>query len=249
MNKNSFLYTSYDSFSTTDGPGIRSILFLAKCPLRCIYCHNPETFVQSEFKELTFEQLKKWYLNSKVYYKNKGGITFSGGEPLLWAKEILEFKKYMDDDINICLETSGNVNNEFVDKLINNINSLFCDIKFNNQEDYSRYTNGSLTKTLEFLKKVDKREELAKNTVIRQVVVPNINDSYDSLKDLGLLVLNNFKNIRSIEFLPFHNMCTEKYKKYNMEWKLGDTPCLDNVELKMYIDKLNIEFKDKLEFI
>ncbi len=246
--KKSFLFTSVDSFSTTDGPGIRCVIFLAKCPLRCIYCHNPETFIPSEYHEMSFVKLKRMYKSMRTYLNNGGGLTFSGGEPLLWAKQILEFKKFMNDDIDICLETSGNVDNEYVDELVKNLNSICCDIKFITEEEYIKYTNGSLKKVIAFLKKVDNNPKLAENCVIREVVVPTINDNLEYLINLGNLVLTNFKNIKKIELLPFHDMCIEKYEQFNMKWKLKDVKSMDAEIIKTFNNKLNEQFEGKLIF-
>ncbi len=237
MEKRSFDYTSFDTFSTTDGPFIRYVLFLARCPMRCIYCHNPETFVQSAYKTMTFEQLKKNYDDERTYFKDRGGITFSGGEPLLWAEQIIEWKKFMNGDVNICIETCGNVSSPFVEPLLDELDSMFCDIKFTNEEDYKKYAHGSLQRTLDFLKLVDKREKLAQNCTIREVVVPTINDNLDYIKKLCDVVLTNFKNIRKIELLPFHDMCTDKYQKYNMPWVLKDIESLDSEVIDdMYVE-------------
>lgn len=244
----SFDYTSFDTFSTTDGPYIRYVLFLARCPMRCVYCHNPETFVSSAYKKMTFKQLKKAYDDERTYFKDRGGITFSGGEPLLWAKEIVEFYKYMEGDINVCMETGGNVRNPFIPELLKILDSLYVDIKFVNEEDYKKYARGSLKMTIDFIKMVDEIPELAKNTTIRQVVVPTINDNIDYLKELGNIIMSNFKHIRKVELLPFHDMCTEKYEKYNMPWTLDGIESMDAKEVSDFNTELHKLFP-KIEFI
>ena len=233
-----FKITSYETFSTVDGPGIRSVIFLAGCPNRCIYCHNPECFINSEYKFFSFDELSLIYDKYKVYYKNNGGLTFSGGEPLLQAQEINEF--YSINSINYCLETSGSIYSKETEVALKNSSFVYLDLKFASNDLYKKYVGDTFDNTLKTLKYL---EENNIKHVIRQVVVPGINDSYEMLAKTLILLKNKFKT-RTIEFLPFHNMCYEKYERLNIEFKLKNVKSLDNAYLNKLKDELRKEFSD-----
>lgn len=235
---NQFKITSYDTFSTVDGPGIRTVFFLHGCRNRCIYCHNPECFVLSEQKSLTYDEMIKIYNNNLTYYGENGGFTFSGGEPLLQANEINEF--YQMHKIKYALETSGSVDDVEAFKAINNADFIYFDLKFTSEEDYIKFVGNSFNSTIKCLRYI---EEKKIPHIIRQVIVPTINDNLENMREHLKYIRMNFIS-RQVEFLPFHDMMKEKYIRFGLEYKLGNIRSLDKVWLQEQVEKLQKEFTD-----
>lgn len=233
---NQFKITSYETFSAVDGPGIRTVIFLSGCPNRCVYCHNPECFIDKEAKTLSFDELKKIYENYKVYYKQNGGLTFSGGEPLLQAKEINEFINFYK--VNYALETSGSIFNDETKITLIKANFVYIDLKFDSIELYEKYVGKTFNTTLKTLRYL---EENKVDHIVRQVVVPGINDDYKSLEKTLILLKNKFVT-RTIEFLPYHNMCEEKYSRLKIDFKLKGVKSFDNAVLNKLKDELRANY-------
>lgn len=219
---------SVQSFSTVDGPGIRSVVFLGGCPLRCIYCHNPDTWTMVGFPKSESSDIVGRLLRFKPYIK-KGGVTFSGGEPLMQAAFVRECTELLHENgLHVALDTGGAVYNGEVDKLLDVIDMALLDVKFTSEEDYAKYTRGSLKKTLAFLDELEKR---GKPTWIRHVVVPELNDNEQDILRLKEL-LRPYSVVRKIDLLPFRKLCLEKYNKLELKFKLKDTPELGNEKLE-----------------
>ena len=143
---------SIQSLGTLDGPGLRFVIFFQGCNLRCGCCHNPDTWNLSEGSNISSQELINKAIRYKEYFNNKGGITISGGEPLLqplFAYEI--FKLAHDNNINTCLDTSGSILNDNVKKLLTKTDRVLLDIKYLNDNLYNKYVGCSLNKVLEFL--------------------------------------------------------------------------------------------------
>lgn len=211
---------SYESLAAVDGEGLRYGVFLSGCPLRCIYCHNPDTWFKSE-NEIDAETLVKKVSRYKTYFGENGGITFSGGEPLLQAAFIKEAIPYLKkQEINYIIDTSGIVElNPDICEVLNNSQSVLLDLKFWDNDSYNKYTGGnidSVLKTLSYL------EAIGKKTVIRTVIVPGINDCEDVL-DKYIELLSNYSCITKYELLAFHTMGFFKYENLEIENKLKDT--------------------------
>lgn len=213
---------SIESFSTKDGPGIRTVIFFNGCKLRCLFCHNPETWTKKE-DNITVEELYNKIIKFKPYFNNNGGVTFSGGEPLLHSDFIIELSKLLKkDNINIALDTAG-VGNGNYEELLKYIDLVILDIKDYREDEYKKMTGQSMSEFNNFLKTIEK---LNKKIWIRQVIVPEINDNVDYI--LGLKeYLKKIKNIEKMELLPYHTMAIEKYKKLNIEYVLKDTKAMD----------------------
>ncbi len=211
---------SIQSLGTVDGPGVRAVVFTAGCPLRCLYCHNPDTWsigdgTPTEASEIA-ERIGRLY----PYIKN-GGVTFSGGEPCVQAKFLCELARLLRErGLHIALDTSGAVLNEDVVELLRLCDLVLLDIKACSEEDYRSLTGGSLKKTLEFL---DTVRGMGIPVWIRQVVVPGVNDTPEDIKRLADL-LADYGNVERIELLPFRKLCLEKYDGLGIEFPLRDTP-------------------------
>lgn len=210
---------SIESFSTKDGPRIRTVIFFNGCKLRCLFCHNPEMWNKKE-NNVTPKELYEKIIKFKPYYKNGGGVTFSGGEPLLQVDFIIELSKMLkNDNINIALDTAG-VGIGKYEEILKLVDLVILDIKDYNKEGYKKMTGQTIEEFNRFLKTVEK---LGKKIWIRQVIVPGINDTKEYI--LGLKkYLKNINNIEKIELLPYHTMAIDKYKKLGIKYVLKDTP-------------------------
>lgn len=224
---------SLQSLGTVDGPGVRSVVFLSGCPLRCVYCHNPDTWAREESQLTDVASLAARLVRFYSFIK-KGGVTFSGGEPLLQAEFVTEVTKLLQKEgLHVAVDTCGAPLTPAAERLMEAADLFLLDIKMTTEEDYKRYTGGSLAQTLMFL---DRLEKLQKDVWIRHVVVPGINDSEEDILRLADLI-KGYSCIKKVELLPFKNLCLEKYKALNIPFPLEGTP-------PMKMDKL-----EKLEQI
>ncbi len=212
---------SFQSLGTVDGPGVRYVVFMQGCNLRCVYCHNPETWdKKGDSNTFTTDEVVTQVLKYRAYIK-KGGVTVTGGEPLLQIDFVTElFKKLKEYGIHTAVDTSGYCNLEKCEELFKYTDLVICDLKFNNDENYRKYTGVPMQGVLDFLK-VTEKFNVPVN--IRQVIVPNINDTLENAVELKK-ICNGFSNIEKIDLLPFRKLCLEKYEQMGLEFKLKDTP-------------------------
>ena len=203
-----------ESFSTIDGPGIRTVIFLNGCNLRCKFCHNPETWIKKE-ENYSEEELLNKILRNKPYFKNNGGITFSGGEPLLQYDFLINFcKKLKKENIHIALDTAG-IGNKNYRELLEIVNLIILDIKSITKEGFIDITQTDHINTAEnFIKELNNSK---KDVWIRQVVVPGVNDTKEYMLNLAKYIKTNIKNVKKIELLPFHTMAFEKYENLKIK--------------------------------
>ena len=151
---------SLESFGSVDGPGIRFVVFLQGCPLRCAYCHNPDSWTINAGTEMEAEELFRKIRRYKAYFGEQGGVTVSGGEALLQPEFVTElFRLCHADGINTCLDTSGCLLDERVMALLDETDTVLLDIKMTTEEDYREYIGGSLRRTMEFLQELHRRED------------------------------------------------------------------------------------------
>ncbi len=212
---------SLESFGTVDGPGIRFVVFMQGCPLRCQFCHNPDTWDVSKGTKYEAQQLADEIIKYKSYMEySGGGVTFTGGEPLLQAGFLLEVSKLLKkENISVALDTSGYIFNDTVDMLLQNTDIVLLDIKNYDPSVYERVTGVSLDPTLKFL---DYLRDNQINTWIRYVLVPGLTDNIESIKKLSNY-LKEYSNISRIEILGFHKMGEFKWQELGLEYKLADT--------------------------
>lgn len=213
---------SIQSLGTVDGPGVRTVIFAAGCPLRCAYCHNPDTWQTSAEQLTDADALIAKVLRFKPYIENGGGVTFSGGEPLLQPEFFAYIaEKLAAEGLHIALDTSGAILNDKVKEMLNFVDLVLLDVKFTSDSDYRKFANGSLNSVLDFL------SYLHRNKIkvwIRHVVVPDVNDSVEDAKRLGDLIRPYRDVIEKVEFLPFRKLCLEKYENLKIDFPLKDTP-------------------------
>ena len=198
---------SIETMGLVDGPGIRFVIFMQGCPLRCKYCHNPETWqINGKADEYTPESLIKKILNYKPYFKHNGGVTFSGGEPLMQKEFLLEcLKLCKKENINTCLDTAGSILN--CKEILKYTDLVIFDIKGTNKQNYKEMTKFDIDNSIEFLKLC---QEMDKRLWIRAVIVPGINDTKEYINEL-IRFIKPLKNVEKVELLPYHTLGVHKY--------------------------------------
>ncbi len=207
---------SFLSLGTLDGPGVRFVVFMQGCPLRCACCHNPETWDTNAGSEFSAEEVFEKVLRYKEYFGDKGGITVSGGEPLIQSEFVTElFKLCKENDISTCLDTSGCKIDESTERLLKYTDHCLLDFKYTNKNDYLKYTGLDMSFPLKFLEKL---KTYNVNTVIRQVIIEGLNDNEDNI-DYLLKLKQKFPFISEIELLPFKKLCEDKYKTLGIDFK------------------------------
>ncbi|MDF2538568.1 MAG: pflA [Herbinix sp.] len=212
---------SLESFGTVDGPGIRFVVFMQGCPLRCQFCHNPDTWEVHKGTEYQPQQLFDEIVKYKSYMEfSGGGVTFTGGEPLLQTEFLLEVSKLCKKQgLTVAVDTSGYVWNDKVKEQLEYTDLVLLDIKNYDPRVYETVTGVALTPTLKLL---DHLKEMKINTWVRYVLVPNLTDNLDSIKRLSAH-LDQYPNVSKIELLAFHKMGEYKWKELGLEYKLADT--------------------------
>lgn len=221
---------SIESFGTVDGPGIRLVIFLQGCPMRCLYCHNPDTWDYDNNFLMSVEDILKIYEQNKEFYKN-GGITVSGGEPLVQIDFVTQlFKQAKLLNIHTVLDTSGilfSKNNQVqFDKLMQYTDLVMLDIKHINNEEHKKLTGFSNRSVLDFATYLSEKNI---PIWIRHVVVPTITDDERYLKELGKF-LANIKSLKALDVLPYHNMAISKYENLNIDYPLKNISSLTKEE-------------------
>lgn len=225
------------SLGAVDGPGLRCVVFMQGCPLRCVYCHNPDTWERFGGEKISVEELTQKVLRFRPYMIKGGGVTVSGGEPLLQGEFVAGFFKEMErHGIHTALDTSGAGNLDIADKVLDHTALVLADLKFSTAEDYQRYANGSLEHTKKFLALTAKRNI---PLWIRHVVIPGITDSPQHLAKIQEIA-NQFPNLQKIEWLPFHNLCIEKYQALGIAFPLEATPSMNQAQLHQCLERSGI---------
>ncbi len=225
---------SKESFGTLDGPGIRYVLFMQGCPMRCLYCHNPDTWQMGTGETVEVANIIEEYYNNRHFYRD-GGITVTGGEPLLQIDFLIDlFRAAKERNIHTCIDTSGitftaedNTYREKLDTLMSYTDLVMLDIKHIDEECHKRLTGHSGKRPLAFARYL---EEKNIPVWIRHVVVEGY-DSEEHLYDLGRFI-GGLKNLRALDVLPYHTMGRAKYEQMGIPYPLGDTPATSNERAK-----------------
>ncbi len=217
---------SKETFGTVDGPGIRYVLFMQGCPMRCLYCHNPDTWEVNTGSQATTDEILNEYRKNSSFYAN-GGITVTGGEPLLQIDFVTElFKKAKNEGIHTCIDTSGITFNpdftEKFDELTKYTDLVMLDIKHIDNEKHKSLTGHGNENILRFA------EYLEENNIplwIRHIIVEGITDTPDDLERLGRFI-GTLGNLKALDVLPYHTMGVNKYKEMGIPYPLEGLPAL-----------------------
>jgi len=219
---------SFESFGTKDGPGIRFVFFMQGCPLRCLYCHNPDTWKMSDYKyEMTPEEA--FGEVEKVRDFVRGGVTVSGGEPLMQAEFILElFKLCKANGIHTAIDTSGYLLNDTIKEVLKYTDLVLLDIKHIVGSKYKRLTGRELSPTLQFMQYL---EEVKKPVWVRYVLVPGYSDDEQDLHEWARYV-SQFDIVQRVDILPFHQMAKHKWEELGRTYELEDTTSPSKEEIE-----------------
>lgn len=217
---------STESFGTVDGPGVRFVVFFQGCPIRCKYCHNPDTWEFRKGREVTVNELLAEYDSYKEFLKS-GGITATGGEPLAQPEFLAElFESAKKIGIHTCLDTSAAVyvpdSCEKIDKVLKYTDLVMLDIKHMDSDKHKSLTGIGNENILRFAEHL---RDLKIPVWIRRVVVPDLTDSHEELFRLGEF-LAALDNLKALDVLPYHDMARQKYAELGIDYPLPDTPPL-----------------------
>ena len=236
MKKCSGSVDSIETMGLVDGPGIRTVVFLTGCRLRCLYCHNPEMWKFGGNIYTPLELVNK-IIRNKPYFGDKGGVTFSGGEPLLQIEFLIECSKLLKKEgINIALDTAGVGLGDYKE-ILDLVDLVIFDVKYTDDDGYKNLTGYDIAESEKF---IDDLNKSGKNVWIRQVIVPGLMDTDEYIESLAKYILK-IKNVQKIEFLPFHHLGFSKYEKLGIENPLKNTVEMD----KDKCDLLYNEFMKK----
>ena len=218
---------SVESCGTVDGPGIRFVVFTQGCPLRCQYCHNPDTWDFKDNQKMSVEEILEQYEGVKEFCK--GGITVTGGEPMAQMEFVTKlFKQARAKDIHTALDTSGiffnRENTEKIDELLKYTSLVLLDIKHIDDEEHKKLTKHSNKNILDFARYLS---ETKKPMWVRHVVVPGITFKEEYLTRLGEF-LGTLNNIVALDVLPYHDMAIPKYENLGIEYPLKGVPPLSH---------------------
>lgn len=226
---------SIETMGLVDGPGIRVVVFMQGCALRCLYCHNPDTWNENEGTQYTAEELVKKIGRFKNYFKSSGGgVTFSGGDPLRQPEFLLEaLKLCKEQGINTCLDTSG-VGRGNYDEILKYTDLVLYDVKHLSQDGYKDMTGIKMEETTSFLESCKR----AKTKLwIRQVVVPGKTDSEEYILKLKEFI-NTLDNVEKVELLPYHLLGINKYETLGIKYRLDGVPSMDKDRCKKLYELL-----------
>ncbi len=231
---------SIETCGTVDGPGIRFVVFTQGCPLRCQYCHNPDTWSVANNQRMSVAEILEKYEGVKEFLQN-GGITVTGGEPLLQIDFVIElFKTANSRGIHTALDTSGLLfnpqNTEKMDDLLKYTSLVLLDIKHVDEDEHKKLTGHSNEKILAFAKYLSDKKI---PTWIRHVVVPEITFVPKYLEQLGEF-LGTLDNVQALDVLPYHDMAVPKYENLKLDYPLKGVPPLTKAQA---IEARDIIFK------
>ena len=215
---------SVQSLGAVDGPGLRYVVFLQGCPLRCAYCHNPDTWEYGAGEERGAEELVRQILRYRPYFGDKGGVTVSGGEPLAQPAFVEElFSRLRREGVHTALDTSGIGDPAAAERVLAHTDLTLLDLKFAAEEEYRRHCRGSLSAVLRFAALTAERNI---PLWVRHVVVPGLTDQEEHLAALRRYV-DDLPNVQKVELLPFHKLGAEKYRGLGRTDPLAEVPAMD----------------------
>ena len=227
---------SIQSLGTVDGPGVRYVVFLQGCPLRCKCCHNPDTWSTEGGSAYRPEEILRKALRFREYFGREGGITLSGGEPLLQAAFVREvFSLCREAGISTCLDTSGCLLTDTVKEALAVTDRILLDWKYTDDALYREYAGCSLEAVERFLSYADSRHI---PVTLRQVIIPTVNDTADNIRRLKA-VAARFACVDKLEPLAFRKICQTKYDALGIPFPFGHLPEADREtmqRIQAYLD-------------
>ena len=211
---------SYESMGTYDGPGLRLVVFLQGCPFKCLYCANPDTIAFEGGTMTEPDEIVEMAVSQKPFFGRRGGITFSGGEPTMQAKELLPlYARLKEEGIHICIDTNGGGWNSDIEELLRQTDLVLLDCKQFNDERHKELTGRSNEQTIKTAKWLEDNE---KPFWLRYVLVPGISDFEEDIRALGEH-FKGYKMLQRVEILPYHTWGIHKYETMGQEYQLKDT--------------------------
>ena len=227
---------SIETMGLLDGPNIRVVVFLQGCPLRCLFCHNPDTWESIGKNKFTSKEIVDVVRKYRHYIEDGGGVTFSGGEPLFQSEFLLEtLKMCKKAGLHTCIDTSGTgYNKTMIREILKYTDLVLLDIKALDKAGYKKMTGIDIDQ-FEYFKSILNESE--KKVWIRQVIVPGINDNEEYILKLKEYI-KGINNIEKIELLPYHTMGVSKYEKMGIKYRLENVPDMDVEKCKQLEDLL-----------
>ncbi len=225
---------SLESLGASDGPGLRTVIFLSGCPLRCKFCHNPDTWTASSGKETPVSELLRRALRNKPYFGARGGVTISGGEPLAQPYFTLALiKAFKQEGIHVTIDTSGWFEDAAADavrQILSDADLILLDIKSPDPAGFKALTGRSMAPLLQSLDLLEKSET---PVWIRQVIVPGLNDQLENIREtVNLLRQYPMLNIEKVQLLPYHALGQSKWEQLQIPYPLKDTPPMSPSQMK-----------------
>lgn len=223
---------SIQSLGTIDGPGVRFVVFMQGCPLRCACCHNPDTWALDGGCEISAQEIVSKAERYREYFGNDGGITLSGGEPLLQPEFVKEvFSLCKQAGIHTCLDTSGFALTEPIKAALAVTDRVLLDIKYTNPEHYREYVGCEYESVRNFLQYLNEQNTAV---TLRQVIIPDLNDTEENMAALSALP-RQYSCVDGVELLPFRKICQVKYDNMGLKFPFADR----STPTKEQMDKLN----------
>ena len=231
---------SIDTFGTVDGPGIRYLLFMQGCPLSCEYCHNKDITIVGLGEDKTPEEIINDVIKYKNYFRSGGGLTVTGGEPFYQPEFLYQLLKLAkQNDIHTCIDTSGAVNIDIADPILDYTDLVLLDIKHMNYDKCVELTGQTSERALMLAEHLNQRNI---PVWIRYVLVPGITDGIQDLLDLGKF-LNTLNNVQQIDVLPYHSMGAFKWNKLGIPYPLENVREADEIDVMMALSVIREEYK------
>ena len=227
---------SVESMGLLDGPGVRAVVFLQGCPLRCLYCHNPDTWTTGG-TETTPEALTDRLLRFRPYFSRGGGVTFSGGEPLMQPEFLAETLRLLHRaGIHTCLDTAGAGLGDY-DAILHETDLVLFDVKHEVPESYHTITGGDIRRPNDFVEAVRKA---GVPMWVRHVVVPGLTDASEHLAALEAYIAT-LPNVEKVALLPYHTLGVSKYEALGLPYPLAGIPPMNKEKLETWNRRLNEE--------
>ncbi|MBQ1228749.1 MAG: pyruvate formate lyase-activating protein [Firmicutes bacterium] len=220
---------SIETFGAVDGPGIRTVFFMQGCPARCLYCHNPDSWsLDGGQRDIDIPEILHWAERGRPYHGEKGGVTFSGGEPLLQGEFLAEAIKALHEiGIKSAIDASGTYVDEHTEAAIAECDLVLLDIKHTDAERFEIITGRKQETLFQLIDLINKHD---KHVWIRNVVVPDINDTEEDIESLNEFI-KQIKHVDKVELLGYHTMAVNKYGKLGITYRLKGVPAMDGERL------------------